>query len=194
MIPVKNFNIPTPMFIHCPKVFSPEEMEQISFLEELQVFEKGTIGNNQNMPNIRSSDIAWLAPDHNSNWVYDKFCNLTSQVNRDFFLLDLDHLERFQYTVYKPDQHYSWHLDFEPTYTKFSRKISGVIMVSNPEVDFEGGEFEIVVDGNVEKPRVLNLGQGDVVFFASWMPHRVRPVTSGKRKTLVGWVRGKNNG
>ena len=40
---------------------------------------------------------------------------------------------------------------------------------------------------NTVKPQI-----GDIVFFDSRMPHRVTPITSGVRKSLVCWVMGKN--
>lgn len=191
---IQKFSIRTPQFVHLKAAFTPEEMEQISYLEELQKFKKGTIGTDTTKLDIRDADISWFNPDVTSNWLFEKYSYLVSQVNRDFFLLDIDGFENFQYTVYNPEQHYTWHYDVDMKYSEFMRKISGVIMVSNPKTDFEGGEFQIVTTGNIEEPTTVDMEQGDVIFFASWMPHRVKPVTSGKRKTLVSWVMGKNNG
>ena len=36
----------------------------------------------------------------------------------------------------------------------------------------------------------IELEKYEIVFFPSWMPHMVTPVTKGTRKTLVGWVHG----
>lgn len=193
---ISKFNIPTPYFAHVPEYFTKDEMEQISFLGDLQKFEKGTVGgqNENTFRDVRNSDITWLNHSPNTNWVFDKFGSLVSNVNRDKFLYDIDGIENFQYTTYSEDQFYTWHLDTEMFYKKFVRKISAVIMVSDPEKDFEGGEFEIVQNANITDPLVVNMKQGDVIFFASWMPHRVRPVTKGKRTTLVAWVMGINHG
>lgn len=194
MYHVSKYRLATPQFFHCKGCFTREEMENISYLEDLQKFERGKVGPNQDRNEVRNSEISWLNPDRNTEWLFAKYSELSSQVNRDFFLLDIEGFHNFQYTVYKPDQHYTWHFDVDLGWQPYVRKISGVIMVSNPEMDFEGGEFQIVPNGDIENPMTVNMQQGDVVFFASWMPHRVKPVTSGKRKTLVGWIMGKNNG
>lgn len=72
----------------------------------------------------------------------------------------------------------------------YERKISASIMLTDPK-KYEGGEFELITNGNIEEPFVVKPNKGDVIFFASWMPHRVRPVTSGVRKSLVCWVMGE---
>lgn len=195
MFPISKFKLQTPQFFHCEKFFTQDEMEQISYLEELQKFERGKIGTDSSENDkVRDSEVSWLNHDRMNHWLFEKYSDLVSRVNRDFFILDIEGFENFQYTVYKPGQHYNWHFDWEPVYQPYQRKISGVIMVSNPETDFEGGEFQIVTNGNPEEPMTVKMKQGDVLFFASWMPHRVKPVLSGKRKSLVGWVLGKNNG
>jgi PKHD-type hydroxylase len=186
-----------PQFHHLPAFFSKEEMEQVSFLEDLQNFEKARVGRNsdpteESLKTIRNSEISWLKYDQHNSWLFDKFSILTSHVNHDKFMLDIDGFDAFQYTIYNEDQFYTWHIDRTVEYAKFVRKISAVIMVSDPS-EYDGGELEIVTDGNIEKPTSIKMGQGDVVYFASWMPHRVKPVTSGKRKTLVAWVMGQNN-
>ena len=106
-------------------------------------------------------------------------------------MYDIDGFESFQYTVYKSKtkQHYDWHIDSGNTYQKYERKISASIILSDPS-KYEGGEFECVLNGRVDEPFIGKPNKGDVIFFSSWMPHRVRPVTSGIRKSLVCWVMG----
>jgi predicted 2-oxoglutarate/Fe(II)-dependent dioxygenase YbiX len=72
----------------------------------------------------------------------------------------------------------------------YQRKISAVMMLTGPD-EYEGGELEVCNNGNFEDIQILKPNKGDIVFFASWMPHRVKPVTSGERKSLVMWVMGK---
>ena len=62
-------------------------------------------------------------------------------------------------------------------------------MLSDPE-DYEGGELEINIGGNnFDK---IEMEKGDVAFFDSWFTHRVNPVISGTRRTLVFWAHGIN--
>ena len=40
------------------------------------------------------------------------------------------------------------------------------------------------------KDKTAKLKQGQAIFFASWLQHRVKPVTRGERKSLVMWFGG----
>ena len=62
------------------------------------------------------------------------------------------------------------------------------VLLSN---SFEGGDFEFTSYGKEEciiTPVEMN--QGDIVVFPSWMEHRVAPVTKGIRYSLVTWFVG----
>ena len=65
------------------------------------------------------------------------------------------------------------------------RKISMTLVLS-PETDFEGGGLELAKPGQIMRPK-----QGHAVFFASFVNHRVVPVTRGLRKSLVMWFGGE---
>ena len=58
-------------------------------------------------------------------------------------------------------------------------------LLLSPLNEFEGGELELM-DNN----KGVKLVQGQAVFFASFIPHRVKPVTRGERKSLVMWFGG----
>lgn len=196
--PVQRYNRILNRFCIASKAFSQEEVEKILDLEDLQKFQKGAVGFGGNEgaqvnKTARDSDVMWTVHDANSDWLYQKFAGLVSAVNYDHFMYDIDGFENFQYTVYKSKnkQHYDWHIDCGNLSTNFERKISASIILTDPK-KYEGGEFECVINGMVHEPVVLRPEIGDVIFFASWMPHRVRPVTSGIRKSLVCWVMGKN--
>lgn len=201
--PIPIFNKELSYFCHISGVFSKEEVERIIDLEDLSRFAKGAVGGALTNPNgqvnlqNRDSDVMWIGPNTGDNgealWLFNKFADLTSKVNQDHFLYDIDHMLDFQYTVYREDQHYNWHLDSFNQWSYFERKISSSILLSDPE-EYEGGEFEIIYNGNGDSPVSIKPALGDVLFFASWMPHRVRPVTKGVRKSLVSWVLGKRHG
>jgi len=42
----------------------------------------------------------------------------------------------------------------------------------------------------MSKGKTAKLKQGQAIFFASWLQHRVKPVTRGERKSLVMWFGG----
>ena len=103
--------------------------------------------------------------------------------------LDIDYIEPIQYTVYDPGNFYDWHID-ESNWTPGKRegnrirKISFSILLDS---EFEGGDFSLQVDG---EKRVIELGERNCIFFGSDTPHAVLPVTSGVRRSLVGWAQG----
>jgi len=64
------------------------------------------------------------------------------------------------------------------------RKISMTCLLSH-ESEFEGGGLELMSDGKIARPK-----QGQAIFFASYIRHRVVPIISGVRKSLVMWFGG----
>ena len=74
---------------------------------------------------------------------------------------------------------------------KLIRKISITIFLNDPD-EYGGGELDIETRGPKEKMRydTFKLHKGSIVIFPSNKWHRVRPVTSGVRKSLVTWFSG----
>jgi PKHD-type hydroxylase len=112
--------------------------------------------------------------------------------------------ERLQYTVYEKDQFYSWHqdeglgslrrVDYQNHLGKsdgdITRKLSVTLQLSDPG-EYEGGELQLFDPGTPgEKLLTAPRDQGTVLVFDSRVPHRVRKVKSGTRRSLVGWVMG----
>jgi PKHD-type hydroxylase len=64
------------------------------------------------------------------------------------------------------------------------RKVSVVISITDPDT-YEGGEFEFI-DGT--KPDIKQ--RGSILVFPSFVEHRVTPITSGTRYSLVNWYCG----
>ena len=91
-----------------------------------------------------------------------------------------------QFTHYLEGGFYDWHMDndVQGKHQQPVRKISMTLLLSDPST-FEGGELEVMSKGKKAK-----LKQGQAIFFASWLQHRVKPVTRGERKSLVMWFGG----
>ena len=68
------------------------------------------------------------------------------------------------------------------------RKLSMTLLLNK---SFEGGDFEFA-SYNKEKCDIasVEMNQGDIVVFPSWMEHRVAPITKGIRYSLVTWFLG----
>ena len=86
-----------------------------------------------------------------------------------------------QLATYHPGDHYTWHEDGHPN-DATRRELSISVLLS---AGFRGGELEFRRKGAPQLRR-----PGDIVLFNSWETHRVAPVTSGVRDSLVVWFRG----
>ena len=107
-------------------------------------------------------------------------------------LINLTDIEPLQYSEYVVGDEYGWHRDVhdEPYSNGLVRKVSFSTILND---DFEGGEFDIETRNPVEKKRydTFDLSKkNNTVIFPSHMWHRVRPVKTGVRKSIVGWVLG----
>ena len=76
------------------------------------------------------------------------------------------------------------------------RKLSMSVQLSKPE-DYEGGDLKFNLRGlnssnedTIMSPPPEFKQQGSVIVFPSFHRHRVTPVTSGIRHSLVTWVEG----
>lgn len=171
--------------------FSDRDIEEIISVGEMCQFNQGTIGDMQSPTvnsEIRETEIAWLEPNEQTHWLYKRMTELAARVNFDKFQLDLTEFTPLQYSKYKVGSHYDWHMDSGPN-VGAHRKLSFVLGLTDPE-EYEGGELELNVTGNIANATSLKLKKGHLAVFPSYIAHRVTPVTSGQRLTLVGWVIG----
>ena len=136
--------------------------------------------------NTRTSHISWI-PFKKMPEMYRDIEQTMMQTNANHFGFDNIRItELAQYTEYPEGGFYDWHVDnydncqHEPPV----RKISMTCLLS-PENEFEGGDLELVKEG-----QAIKLKQGQAAFFASFIRHRVAPVTKGVRRSLVMWFGG----
>lgn len=87
-----------------------------------------------------------------------------------------------QFTIYDTAEFYGFHTD-ESKFGSSMRKLSMVIFITDPS-KYEGGDFEF--DGL--SPGIRE--RGSILVFPSFVLHRVSPVTSGTRYSIVNWFTG----
>ena len=135
---------------------------------------------------IRKSYVCFLS----DYWIKEWFNNYFHIANKNAgWNFQFHEYESFQFTEYKKNNFYKWHHDSFIN-DKLIRKLSGIIMLSDPK-DYEGGELEIKTSENTTN-KIGKLPRGTLVIFPSFLHHRVKPVTSGTRYSLVLWARGEN--
>ena len=192
----------------------PDEVVKIVERELVEDFDKDIKSSPVNLlvgegfDKVRNAKHSWVASSH---WMGGFLWHYIERANRENFLYDLKGLdsEHIQYTVYDEGEYYDWHNDgglttlYKPQFIGNStdgvgddfvnqnkelvRKLSFSLQLSNPE-DYEGGELELV--NETGESYVAPKTQGCLVLFDSRTRHRVRTVTKGTRKSLVGWVLG----
>jgi PKHD-type hydroxylase len=171
-------------------VFSKEELELIRTIGDKTPKQAATTVADENdvVSEYRKSEIAWLDDNQETRWLYEKIADLCKIANRNMWNFDIwGYQDSFQYTVYYGDGgHYDWHVDLGPGIS--NRKISFVLQLSDPG-EYDGGDLQMNPGGQI---MTVPKGLGTLCFFPSFMLHRVTPLNSGVRKSLVNWFCGAN--
>tara|TARA_R110001606_G_scaffold134791_1_gene271440 strand:+ start:163 stop:753 length:591 start_codon:yes stop_codon:yes gene_type:complete len=148
------------------------------------------IGNTKddNKTKSRKSNISWLSPSDNLDWLYRRLTDQINYLNDKYFGFDIFGIqEGLQFTNYKaPDGKYDSHTD--RAYGNIIRKLSISIQLTN-EDNYDGGDLELLQSDKADK---MDKQQGKLIMFPSFVQHRVTPVTKGERNSLVIWVTGNN--
>ena len=137
--------------------------------------------------NKRVTTISWLPFDEMKE-MYNDINKFIQRANLNHFgFEDIKITEQAQFTEYPEGGFYDWHMDCDVAMAHEPpvRKISMTLLLS-PEHQFEGGDLELMAPGKRAK-----LKQGHAIIFASFLNHRVAPVTRGVRQSLVMWFGGK---
>jgi len=137
----------------------------------------------------RSSRIYWIRKSEKTLWLYEKLMWFVKDANEKMWKFNLTNLfEDIQFTEYDADfeGHYDWHMDMGGGEKTSTRKLSMTIQLSDPE-DYDGGELQFLINRNVSEPE---RDQGTVVLFPSFLLHRVKRVSRGRRQSLVLWIHG----
>jgi PKHD-type hydroxylase len=170
-------------------IFTPEQCQLIINAGRSEPRQEGQVGvNNKGQvdTSTRTSHISWI-PFNKMPEMYKEIENIMHRTNNNHFGFDgMQITEQAQYTEYPEGGFYDWHMDSEIFCIKEPpiRKISMTLLLSN-ENEFEGGGLELIKDGQIVKPK-----QGQAIFFASFIRHRVIPINKGIRKSLVMWFGG----
>ena len=158
----------------------------------------------------RNARNAWVQSAH---WIAGFVWHYVQRANRENFLYDLTNIdgESLQYTTYGEGEYYGWHSDqgvssyykpisqgnrghgqelFQDFVNKNCeqiRKLSFSLLLSDPDT-YEGGNLQLLAEDG--KSYYAPRKRGTIILFDSRTQHRVKKVTKGIRKSLVGWVCG----
>ena len=173
-------------------IFTPEQCQDIINAGRAEPKQDAHVGSKEGIKGgvidtkTRTSHISWI-PFKKMQPMYKKIEKVMKATNGNHFGFDgMQITEMAQYTEYPEGGFYEWHVDNDVNcqHEPPVRKISMTCLLS-PESEFEGGDLELMSEGKVAK-----IKQGHAVFFASFIRHRVKPVTRGRRQSLVMWFGG----
>ena len=173
-------------------IFTPKQCQMIIAAGRAEPKQDAYVGNNKGIKGgvidtkTRTSHISWI-PFSKTPEMYKDIEHIMKTTNGNHFGFDgMTITEMAQYTEYPEGGFYDWHMDCDVNMTHEPpvRKISMTILL-NHESQFEGGELELMAPGKKAK-----LTQGNAITFASFLNHRVAPVTRGVRQSLVVWFGG----
>ena len=147
---------------------------------------------------VRKSKVYWFERENHLalDNLFNKLNLAIEKINDDYYNYDLNGYSSIQYTTYSGDElgQYDYHIDMsmgsntDETQLKYgdSRKLSLSLILSDSD-SYEGGKFTMQLNKNE-----LEMAQkrGRILFFPSFILHKVHPVTKGVRKSIVAWVEG----
>ena len=173
-------------------IFTPQQCQMIVDAGHQQKPEKALVGGGvegKHDTKKRVTTISWI-PFAKLPQMYKQIENQLSIVNLNHFGFDgVTLTEPAQFTEYPKGGFYDWHMDlnaFGQEGQNPIRKISMTLLLSDPK-DFTGGDLMFSEMGD-NKP--LPLKQGQAIFFASFLRHKVAPVKKGIRRSMVMWFGG----
>lgn len=151
----------------------------------------------------RKCGMKWADP---SSWVGPFLWKYIQQTNDRVFQYDITdtHMTEIHQLEYRPGHYYHWHVDDDITLqiqyapptrsvvksevTEYVRKLSFTLQLTDPS-EYTGGDVQIFHDTRREMFTIPK-ERGILCIFDSRSRHRVKPIKTGKRFVLVGWVIG----
>jgi PKHD-type hydroxylase len=132
----------------------------------------------------RACELRLIERSEMAEWAFVHLEQYIERVNREFGFV-LERIEEpLQWLTYREGEHVDWHLD-TGVGKAARRKLSITIQLTDPS-SYAGGSLEFP-DGMFH-PFARNVGA--TICFPSYLYHRVTPVTTGVRESLVAWVAG----
>ena len=173
-------------------IFTSAELDAMERYGDQLTLEKAElVARDSGRDSIRITKVAWFERNAQTEDFYARVEEVVLRLNAQFFHYDLSGLVSFQYALYDGTEggHFDWHKDYGKDYTAAGqepRKLSLSIQLSDP-ANYQGCALELRGGNQVD---VAPKTRGAAIAFPSYTLHRVTPITSGVRKSLVVWAVG----
>ena len=131
---------------------------------------------------LQGSEVEWV------NSLLVGYTRLANHKTFNYNLTDVDK-ERLQFSKYEEGMFFNDHMDYDgdPSTSAHTRKLSVTVQLSDPST-YTGGD--LIIDHCENGPFTCPKDIGTVIVFDSRWFHKVTPVKSGFRYSLVKWVHG----
>lgn len=122
-----------------------------------------------------------------NNFPFENIRAVTKQANDEIYdfkllgIIDQDFPQVYQYSV---EDYYNWHIDINPMAS--TRKLTFIINLSDP-TEYTGGDVEFL---NTDTTNSNISEQGALLVFPAFLPYRIKEVTSGCKRIIVGHIHG----
>jgi PKHD-type hydroxylase len=158
-----------------------EDLLQFSLTKELT---QATISNDNHVDlKSRKSNIFFYNYSLHFPNLNEKLINVfKKEVNVKGYDIDFTN-NMFQFTQYTKDGYYNWHEDSGRD--SYQERYCSMVIQLNDE--YTGGELQIKDEDNNEI--TLERGLGNLFLFYSHLTHRVKPIVTGTRYSMVNWFR-----
>ncbi len=164
-----------------PKFLSNEECEWImnKCLSGLDLKDAGVydLYGRKSQKKPRKSKVAFVDDLNNINTKITNEILKRTPKQRGYEL----YVESFQFTEYNVGDYFDWHSDSDDDV--FKDRIYTIVIQLNDE--YTSGDFQLMLENSI----TLKPGKGNMFIFPSTILHRVKPVESGKRYSLVSWLK-----
>lgn len=167
--------------LRLPAYVSPPTCEMLT---ELSARFPGEPGRMFDRADARKNRVRVLEFADETRWAFDLMAGLFERANRHFRFELTGFAEPVHAIEYAAGDFIDWHSDCALRQTS-TRKLVATILLSAPKA-FEGGELQFSAMDAPARPAAL----GDATVFPAFLPHRVMPVTQGRRLVLVAWAHG----
>ena len=164
---------------HRLDLYLEEEIEDIKEIGDALVLSEGKIKDDRVDHSIRNTRIAWIHPTTETHWLFDRAIIIFASYHH------LGTLQSMQYTIYdSKGSHYDWHRDIGSTDNIAKARVNVAIVQLSDPGDYRGGVLQIKHEDEVID---VMKTKGLVTTFPIQLEHKVTPVGSGVRKTLIMW-------
>lgn len=165
-----------------PGLFTPEECARIVAFSESEMDASGVVGQ-IGVNSLRDSRVKWLYPDENTEWIFARLDKAAVQANKHYQYQLSGFFQGAQVASYTNGGHYGWHIDIGKG-VQSTRKLSISVQLT-PSDEYEGGDLEFMM---IEEKASRDIGTATI--FPPFLVHRVQPVISGTRQSMVSWIGG----